>query len=220
MTEQASVFVKLSTGHDTRRLRSTIRVRAGLASLNVSGVDHCEPPFFCLTGRRPAINALSMDDERLKLRAIALWQQGYQAHLEGDLGRAVELYTRSIAASATAEAYTFRGWAYSRMGRIDEAVAECHKAIEVDPNFGNPYNDIGAYLMAKGELDHSVGWFEKAKDALRYEPRHFPFMNLGRVYAAKGMVLRAIEEFEGALRIEPDEPFCLKALAELHGMLN
>jgi Tfp pilus assembly protein PilF len=140
--------------------------------------------------------------------------------MEGDLERAVELYTRSIELAPTAEAHTFRGWAYSSMGRIDDAIAECRKAIEVDPDFGNPYNDIGAYLLAKGQLDEAVGWFEKAKQAPHYEPRHFPFMNLGRVYAAKGMVLRAIEEFEGALRIEPDDLFCRRALAELRGLLN
>ena len=106
------------------------------------------------------------------------------------------------------------------MGRTDDAIAECRKAIEVDPDFGNPYNDIGAYLMAKGQLDEAVGWFEKAKRAPRYEPRHFPFMNLGRVYAAKGMVLQAIKEFEGALRIEPDDPVSRQALAQLRGMLN
>jgi Tfp pilus assembly protein PilF len=159
-----------------------------------------------------------MENERL--RAITLWQEGYRAHMDGDLERAVELYTRSIELSPTAEAYTFRGWAYSHMGRTDDAVAECHKAIDVDPDFGNPYNDIGAYLMAKGQLDEAVGWFEKAKQAPRYEPRHFPFMNLGRVYEAKGMVLRAIEEFEGALRIEPDDRFCRRKLAELRGLLN
>jgi Tfp pilus assembly protein PilF len=161
-----------------------------------------------------------MEDEGFKLRATSLWQQGYQAHMDGDLESAVELYTRSIELSPTAEAYTFRGWAYSHMGRTDDALEECHKAIEVDPDFGNPYNDIGAYLMAKGQLDEAVEWFEKAKQAPRYEPRHFPFMNLGRVYAAKGMVRRAIEEFERALQIEPDEPFCRQALAELRGILN
>jgi Tfp pilus assembly protein PilF len=161
-----------------------------------------------------------MEDEELKSRATSLWQEGYRAHMDGDLERAVELYTKSIELSPTAEAYTFRGWAYSHMGRSDDALAECHKAIEVDPDFGNPYNDIGAYLMAKGRLDDAVGWLEKAKQAPRYEPRHFPFMNLGRVYASKGMVRRAIEEFEGALQIEPDEPFCRQALAELRGMLN
>jgi Tfp pilus assembly protein PilF len=161
-----------------------------------------------------------MEDGRLKLRAIALWQEAYRAHMEDDLERAVELYTKSIELTPTAEAYTFRGWAYSRMGRIDDALAECLKAIEVDPGFGNPYNDIGAYLIEKQKLDDAIDWFEKAKRAPRYEPRHFPFMNLGRVYAAKGMVLRAIEEFEGALRVQPDEPYCQRALAELRSMLN
>ena len=74
--------------------------------------------------------------------------------------------------------------------------------------------------MAKGQLDEAVEWFEKAKQAPRYEPRHFPFMNLGRVYAAKGMFLRAIEEFEGALRVEPADQFSREALAQLRGMLN
>ena len=59
------------------------------------------------------------------------------------------------------------------------------------PEFGNPYNDIGAYLIEKGQLDEAIGWLEKAKTAERYEPRHFPFMNLGRIYAAKGMVISA-----------------------------
>jgi Tfp pilus assembly protein PilF len=161
-----------------------------------------------------------MDDERLKLRAVSLWRQGYAAHMQGELERAVELYTRSIELWPTAEAYTFRGWAYWHMGRTDDALAECHKAIGADPNFGNPYNDIGVYLMAKDQLDEAIGWFEKAKQAARYEPRHFPFMNLGNVYVAKGMVKRAIEEFEGALRFEPNEPSCRQALAQLRVKLN
>lgn len=161
-----------------------------------------------------------MADELVKLRALRLWQEGYQAQMEGDLERAVELYTESIRLSPTAEAYTFRGWAYHYMGQTDAAIAECQMAIQIDPDFGNPYNDIGAYLMAKDQLDEAIEWLEKAKRATRYEPRHFPFMNLGRVYAAKGMMRKAIEEFEGALRLQPDEPYCRRALAELRGMLN
>jgi Tfp pilus assembly protein PilF len=106
------------------------------------------------------------------------------------------------------------------MGRIDDAIAECRRAIEVDPAFGNPYNDIGAYLIAKGELDEAVPWLEKAKTAARYDPRHFPFMNLGRIYAAKGMVKRAIDEFEGALAFAPGDPTCESALAQLRALLN
>jgi Tfp pilus assembly protein PilF len=140
--------------------------------------------------------------------------------MSGALEDAIRRYTESLEACPTAEAYTFRGWAYCFLGRIDEAIAECLKAIEVDPDFGNPYNDIGSYLISQGKLDEAIDWLEKAKHAPRYEPRHFPFMNLGRLFASKGMVRRAIEEFEGALKIEPGEPTCTEMLQRLRASLN
>jgi Tfp pilus assembly protein PilF len=156
----------------------------------------------------------------LKQQALALWNEGVQHHMRGEFQDAIELYSRSIDIHPTAEAYTFRGWAYHFLGHVDDAIAECHKAIEVDPGFGNPYNDIGSYLIAKGELDTAVEWLERAKRAPRYEPRHFPYMNLGRLYAAKGMVLQAIREFEGALEINPEEPLCREMVVRLRAMLN
>ena len=161
-----------------------------------------------------------MDDSVRKHQALGLWLQGQKHHLRGDLERAIELYTKSLGLYPTAEAYTFRGWAYSFQGRVGEAIEECKKAIAVDPTFGNPYNDIGSYLVKMGELDEAIEWLEKAKTAPRYEPRHFPYMNLGRIYAQKWMVRRAIQEFEAALKIHPGEPTCLAALGQLRGSLN
>src|SRR2546430_7197875 len=54
-----------------------------------------------------------------------------------------DLYQQSIDVHPTAEAHTFLGWTLSFQGRLEEATRECLKAIEVDPDFGNPYNDIG-----------------------------------------------------------------------------
>src|SRR5205807_1521416 len=82
--------------------------------------------------------------------AMALFQQAYQNQMQGDLEEAIELYKRSIDIFPTAEGHTFLGWTYSFQGRWDEAIEECLRAIEVDPTFGNPYNDIGAYLVEKG----------------------------------------------------------------------
>jgi Tfp pilus assembly protein PilF len=161
-----------------------------------------------------------MEEPAQKHRAMELWNLGVAYHLRGDFQNAIALYDESIEVFPTAEAYTFRGWAFRFLGRIDDAIAECHKAIAVDPAFGNPYNDIGSYLMSKGEPDQAVEWFEKAKVATRYEPRHYPFMNLGRLYAAKGMILLAIEEFEGALALEPDEASCLEMIERLRAQLN
>jgi tetratricopeptide (TPR) repeat protein len=80
-------------------------------------------------------------------REAQAWQQFRKAHraqMEGDFDRAVELYRQSIELHPTAEAHTFLGWTYDFQGKIEEAIAECKRAIAVDPDFGNPYNDIGA----------------------------------------------------------------------------
>ena len=156
----------------------------------------------------------------VRKRALALWQEGQRLQLEGDLEEAILLYTRSIAVCPTAEAHTFLGWAYSFKNRLDDAIDECKKAIAVDPSFGNPYNDIGSYLIAQGKGDDAVEWLEKAKAAPRYEARHFPYMNLGRLFAGRGLTDRAIEEFEHALKLCPAEATCVAALAYLRRRIN
>lgn len=159
------------------------------------------------------------DSERLT-KAQELFQQAYELQVGGQYEHAIRLYQQSIAIYPTAEAHTFLGWAYSFQGRLAEAIEECHRAILVDPDFGNPYNDIGVYLMQRGAYDEALPWLEKAKRAARYEPRHFPYLNMGRIYLATGEWLKALKEFEAAVEIMPDDPGARKALAELRGRLN
>jgi Tfp pilus assembly protein PilF len=155
-----------------------------------------------------------------KRRALQLWEEGQDYHINGDLDRALSLYSQSLAVCPTAEAHTFRGWAFSYQGKLEEAIDECMSAIEVDPSMGNPYNDIGSYLITLGRPDDAVEWLERAKSAKRYDVRHYPCMNLGRIYAAKGLALRAIREFEEALEYAPDEPRCLAAIQELRNSIQ
>jgi len=153
-------------------------------------------------------------------RALDLWERGTARLMEGEIDEAIGLFTESLRLCPTAEAYTFRGWAYSFLGRLEDAVAECRKAIATDPGFGNPYNDIGCYLMQGGDLEGAVGWFEQAKKAPRYEPRHFPFLNLGRLRAARGEYAEAIGEFHGALEAKPGDPLALRFLEALRRQVN
>ena len=140
---------------------------------------------------------------------------------EGELEEAVELYRKSIESFPTAEAYTFLGWTYSFMGRLDDAIAECHKAIEVDPEFGNPYNDIGAYLLQQGQVDEAIPWFRRALEAPRYESYCFPHVNLGRAYEAKHeWISAAIREFEQASSQWPDYRPARQGLARIRALLN
>ena len=52
-------------------------------------------------------------------------------------------------------------WAGPIVFRADsnEAIAQCEIAIQIDPEFGNPYNDIGVYLMQqKSWMKRFLGW--------------------------------------------------------------
>ena len=153
-------------------------------------------------------------------QAKELWLRGTQRLNDGRVQEAVELYDESIEAKPTAEGYTYRGWAVSSLGRIDEAIDDCKKAIRIDPEFGNPYNDIGVYLMQKGQFDDAIPWFETAKQAKRYEPRHFPYLNMGRVYVAKGEGLRALDEFVKALDLNPNDAATLDAIKKIDYTVN
>jgi Tfp pilus assembly protein PilF len=153
-------------------------------------------------------------------KALELVQQAMNRQMAGEIEDSIRLYRESIALHPTADAHTYLGWAYSFQGRIDEAIAQCEIAIQLDPQFGNPYNDLGVYLMQQQKFDEAIPWLEQAKQAQRYEPRHFPFINLGRVYMTKGMLQKAIEEFRGAVRLNPADTELVQLLEELENKLQ
>ena len=148
------------------------------------------------------------------------FERAYSAQMSGRLDEAIDLYTQSLAIHPTAEAHTFLGWVCSMQRRYDDAIAECHRAIEVDPDFGNPYNDIGAYLIELGRLDEAVTWLERAKHAVRYEPRHFPHVNLGRIHVMRHDIAAAVRELRAAVAIEPAAASTSRELHRLLGLLN
>ena len=152
--------------------------------------------------------------------AVELFRLAYTAQQEDDYERAIELYRRSIAAYPTAEAHTFLGWVYSFQQRYDEAIDECLRAIQVDPDFGNPYNDIGSYLLARGDRYNCVRWFRRAILAPRYEARAFPHFNLGRVFEHRGRLLEAARHYGLALAEQPDFAQATQALRRLQARLN
>jgi len=140
--------------------------------------------------------------------------------MDGRLDEAIELYKQSIGVYPTAEAHTFLGWAYSMENRLDEAIAECRRAIAVDPDFGNPYNDIGAYLIQLGRIEDAIPWLERAKHAVRYEPRHYPHINLSQIHVMRNDITAAVRELRAAVDLEPEHESARRELHRLLGMLN
>lgn len=155
-----------------------------------------------------------------KLQALRFFQSAYEAQMRGDIDEAVDLYKQSIEAYPTAEAHTFLGWTYSFMSLTDTAIEECYRAIEVDPDFGNPYNDIGAYLIEQGNLHEAPGWLTRAMNAPRYESYFYPHFNLGRVYEAQGKPFAALREYKTAIDLNPKYALAIRAFRALQAKLN
>ena len=157
-----------------------------------------------------------MSDEIARQKAMILLERGYRHQMKGEVGDAIILYERSLDAWPTAEAYTFLGWTYSMTNRYDDAIECCKKAIEVDPTFGNPYNDIGAYLIELKRWEEAIPWLEKATAASRYDSPQYPYLNLGRIYEHMGQYRTALSYLDQALIIDP---FYRAAVWSKHALL-
>ncbi len=160
------------------------------------------------------------ETDEARQTAKGLFEEAYAKQMAGELQAAIDLYTRSIEAYPTAEAYTFRGWTYSFLHDVERAIEDCKRAIQVDPDFGNPYNDIGAYLIQRGELDEAMPWLEKATTAKRYEARCFPWANLARIHEARGQWIKALAHYRRSLEESPLYPVAIAGVARLRGLLN
>jgi tetratricopeptide (TPR) repeat protein len=158
--------------------------------------------------------------ESLKDQAQEYLQKAYRLQMSGHLEEAIETYKRSIELLPTAEAHTFLGWAYSFMGNYEKAIEECQAAIDIDPDFGNPYNDIGAYLIQQGELGEAIPYLELAMHAKRYATPHFPHYNLGRILERQGHWFEALREYKAALELESNYTLAKDAYYRLQAMLN
>ena len=156
----------------------------------------------------------------VRAEAMTLFNEAFEAQQAGDYDKAVRLYKKSVEVFPTAEAYTFLGWTYSFRGDYDLAITECLAAIAVDPTFGNPYNDIGSYLIAKGNLYDCVRWFKLAMNAARYEARAYPHFNLAHVYEKRGRLLEAAKHYGLALKEQPNYAQAYAALRKLQEKLN
>lgn len=148
------------------------------------------------------------------------FKKAFQFQTDGEIEEAIKQYKISIDIHPTAKAHTHLAEAYSLQENFTRAIEECKKAIEIDPNYGYPYNDIGNYLVKIGEPNKAVIWFEKAVRSYCYKPKHFPFYSLGKIYEKKGEWLLALKCYNRALIYNHDYEPAQDAVIRMAALLN
>ncbi len=158
------------------------------------------------------LRAQEPEDMSARHQAYILWREGTLFHMLGQYRGAMERFQKSIEIHPTAEGHTYLGWSLSGLGRLDEAIVECKKAIPLDPDYGNPYNDIGVYLIDLGRPDEAIPWLKKAMRAKRYCCYQFAHFNMGRILLMNNKTAEAERSFERALSYDPNYLPALGAL--------
>ena len=109
----------------------------------------------------------------------------------------------------------------SRLGAAERAAIEnCEKAIALDPELGNPCNDMAVYLMEKNELSEALNWLDRALCAPRYDSRHFSHYHRGRILERMARFTEARSAFGEAIKLAPDWQPAQQAYLRVLGWLN
>lgn len=78
-----------------------------------------------------------------------------------------------------------------REGKLDEAIALYHQAVEINPNFAWTYYDLGDALVKKGNLDEAIACYSQG---LKVNPNSaWLFYGLGDALAQQGDLEAAVE---------------------------
>jgi len=114
---------------------------------------------------------------------------------------AAEQASRQVLESApdSAVARSKLGVALAQQGRLDEAIAEFSKALQLQPTYAPAYSNLGNAYRAKGMLPEAVAAYERA---LAIDPDYaIAHQNLGILYKQMGRVGEAVDHFKRATRL-------------------
>jgi tetratricopeptide (TPR) repeat protein len=145
--------------------------------------------------------------------AIGTWVQ--LGFWDGD----VALWEHAIAVTdRNVTAHHNLGFAFTTLGRADEAVREYRIAIEADPSFAASHDNLASQLWFLGRREEAVSEYEQA---LRLNPSAGPtHHNLANSLYALGRLDEAEREYRLTVELEPNraEDYCrLGALLTLKG---
>ena len=128
---------------------------------------------------------------------------------EGDFNTALELFNESIDEQPNfSESRCSRGWLRYLMDDLQGAFEDLKLAIELDPEFGLAYNNLGVVARDLKKKESAINYFIQAIEYSKSE-QHFPHFNLAEIYTELGQLDESILHYSKALEHQPAYPEAL-----------
>ena len=85
-------------------------------------------------------------------------------------------------------------------GKLEEAVADYDRAVEINPRYSEAYNNRGAVRFTEGKLEEAIADFDRAIES---NPRNAEaFMNRGLARLLQGRTEEAERDFKQCLKLD------------------
>ena len=102
------------------------------------------------------------------------------------------------------------GAEHQRAGRLEEAIPEYTRALALNPNLSEAYNNLGVVLRGTGRPEAAVACYRRA---IALRPRNgSSYTNLGNVLRDLGRSQAAVASHQQAVYLEPNNPNALHNL--------
>ena len=122
---------------------------------------------------------------------------------DGDAAAALSLLDQAAAAGLDSpELHQHRAIALLLLGRADEAIESCHKAIDANPKYAEAHYHLAVSLRQKQQLESAR---QSMKTALELRPDYLrACQGLAFLEAEAGSFSKAVELFHRAIDLNPD----------------
>jgi tetratricopeptide (TPR) repeat protein len=153
--------------------------------------------------------ALNLATEFVRLKPLEPEGYFWQGVALDNLGRtqpALRSYEIGIqqtlkAGMDSAELRMNAGNALLKLGRLDDAIVQYRRAVEIDPGLALAHLNLGRALVEKGDVEGALECFQRCED-LHFKPyqlsyyRAKAFVRAGRIADAKAQVVTALSKLD------------------------
>jgi serine/threonine protein kinase/tetratricopeptide (TPR) repeat protein/TolB-like protein len=132
----------------------------------------------------------------------------------GKISEAIDAYQKAVKLNPYYWAnYNSLGKGYAHQGDFAKALEAYQKVVTLNPNIGSGYENVGNMYLQQGKYQESIPYYQKA---LQVEPFFGTYSNLGSCYFFLRQYAKAVEMFEKASELSPDDTQTMVNLADAY----
>ena len=181
---------------EERSYRIKMRAAARMAALMALSLGGTVPAGFAQSTTRSIVRA----EDPAEAEGRATIAKAEAAMERKDFAGAVQICADFLDKNPDNAAVHFQlGYAYTALGKSDDAEAEYRSAIELDPKMGPAYLNLGLTLL-DSDPEEAVSSLKQASELMPGQPQ--PKYALGMALAHAGKDDAAIEQFHDALKLD------------------